>query len=70
VANAPGVIDPDYRGEIKVLLYNGGYRAEYVNHGERVAQLLVIPFNLIPLLEVEALSFTGRDTKGFGSSGV
>ena len=69
VTNSPGVIDPDYRGEIIVLLHNGGLSSHYVQHGDRIAQLLVLPFPEIELCEVDELSSTERGAQGFGSTG-
>lgn len=70
VTNAPGILDPDYRGEIEVLLYNGGHEAHYVKHGDRIAQLIFAPFTPASVREVEALSETERGAKGFGSTGA
>lgn len=70
VANAPGIIDPDYRGEIKVLLYNGGFRSHYVQHEDRIAQLVVVPVTPIVVQSVEVLSETNRGERGFGSTGL
>lgn len=70
VANAPGVVDPSYTGEIKVALYNGGLEAHYVKHGDRIAQALVIPFaSNLTLREVSDFPETERGARGFGSSG-
>lgn len=69
VANAPGIIDPDYRGEIMVLLYNGGHESHYLKHEDRIAQLVVVPVTPIEILEVNELSTTGRGAAGFGSTG-
>lgn len=69
VANSPGVVDPTYTGEIKVLLYNGGFETYYVKHGDRIAQALVVPYAALPLKEEEALPPTTRGSRGFGSSG-
>ena len=69
VANGPGVVDPDYTGEIRVLLYNGGLEPHYIKSGDRVAQALVIPFASLQLLEIARMPDTERGTKGFGSSG-
>lgn len=69
VANAPGIIDPDYRGEIKVLLYNGGYEAYYVQHEQRIAQLILLPAPRPLVVESWELSKTERGEKGFGSTG-
>lgn len=69
VANGPGIIDPDYRGELKVLLYNGGHQARYAQHGERIAQLMLVPFIVPDLVEVEQLSESARGVEGMGSTG-
>lgn len=69
VSNSPGVVDPDYTGEIKVLLFNGGLESFYVKHEDRIAQALVIPFAKLPLVERVGLSATERGDRGFGSSG-
>lgn len=70
VANAPGLIDPDYRGELKVLLYNGGHESVYIEHGQRVAQLLLMPLVPLSIVEVEELTPTERGASGFGSTGT
>lgn len=68
-ANKVGVIDSDYRGEIRVVLLNHGKTAQTVEHGERVAQMLITPV-LTPSYEVvESLSDTDRGQGGFGSTG-
>lgn len=69
VANAPGVVDPDYTGEIKVELYNGGQGAHYVKHSDRIAQALIVPYAECFLHEVQSFPPTVRGEKGFGSSG-
>ena len=67
--NAPGLIDPNYRGEIKVILHNTGDRRYTVETGDRIAQLLLVPY-LAPELEVvEELRPSERGADGFGSSG-
>jgi dUTP pyrophosphatase len=72
VTNSPGLIDPDYRGEIMVLLYNGSYVNFYVEHGMRVAQLVVLPAvaAVMQEVELEELSRTNRGIQGFGSTGT
>ena len=70
VLNAPGLIDPNYRGEIKVPLYNTGERRYTVEIGDRIAQLLLVPFWAPALQVVDALGETERGTNGFGSSGL
>jgi len=69
VANAPGVVDPDYTGEIRVALYNGGMEPHYVKHGDRIAQALVLPLCVCDILEVKSFPTTERGERGFGSSG-
>lgn len=69
VANAPGVVDPDYTGEIGVILINCGLRPFYIKHGERIAQLMVVPFVSCDLEEVDSFPTTGRGERGFGSTG-
>lgn len=70
VANSPGLIDPDYTGEIAILLFNGGFNAEYIKHGQRIAQILILPYHSFPFTEVEALPLSERGDRGFGSSGA
>lgn len=69
VANAPGLIDPDYRGELKVILYNGGLETQYIEHDQRIAQLVLGQTAWPRVIEVKELSKTERGTKGFGSTG-
>lgn len=68
-ANKVGVIDADYRGEIKVMLLNHGKAPQRITPGERVAQILVVPVFTPGFQEVEALSDTVRGVGGFGSTG-
>lgn len=70
VLNAPGTIDPDYRGELKVLLVNHGDAAFVVSRGDRIAQLVICPVGRAELVEVEALDETARGAGGYGSTGV
>ena len=70
VVNAPGTVDSDYRGEVKVLLMNMGFEPFVVNRGDRIAQLVVAPVQQIQWNEVDALSETDRGTGGFGSTGT
>ena len=67
--NAPGLVDPNYRGEIKVILHNTGDRRYTVEVGDRIAQLLLVPYWAPELEVVDELSATERGTSGFGSSG-
>jgi dUTP pyrophosphatase len=71
LANAVGVIDSDYRGEIKLqLIYNNGNGGHSIRQGERIAQLVVMPAQGFELTEADALSTTERGTGGFGSTGT
>jgi dUTP pyrophosphatase len=69
--NTPGVIDPQYRGELKVLLVNTDPESDYlVRRGDRIAQLVVQKVESVDWLEVDELDATARDAFGFGSTGV
>ena len=70
ILNAPGLIDENYRGEVKVALYNSSSEAFPVNEGDRIAQLLVMPVLRISFREVRKLDDTDRGSAGFGSSGI
>lgn len=67
--NAPGTIDCDYRGEIKVILINHGAEAFTIQRGDRIAQMVVAPVTRAELVEVEMLNDTARGGGGFGSTG-
>jgi dUTP pyrophosphatase len=67
--NSPGTIDPDYRGELKVLLQNTGAAPVPVERGERVAQLIFARFEVLEVQEVVETTETGRGEGGFGSTG-
>ena len=69
VLNAPGTIDADYRGEVKVLLVNLGDGAVEIAPGDRIAQLVVAPVARLTHVEVDALPDTERGAGGFGSTG-
>jgi dUTP pyrophosphatase len=69
VLNAPGTIDADYRGEIKVILVNLSPEAVTINDGERVAQAVVARCEQVEWDSVEELSSTERGEGGFGSTG-
>jgi dUTP pyrophosphatase len=69
VVNGPGLIDPNYRGEVNVVLINHGDGEFSAAAGDRIAQLLLVPFSSPPVEVVEELSETERGTGGFGSSG-
>lgn len=70
VTNSPGIIDPDYRGEIRVLLYNGSHMSMYVKHQDRIAQLIAVPAHHLESEAVEVLSETERGRLGLGSTGL
>lgn len=70
VANAPGTIDWDYRGEVKVLLVNLGQAPVEITRGMRIAQLVLAPVTRAAPQEVNALDDTARGSGGFGSTGV
>ena len=69
VPNAPGTIDSDYRGELKVMLRNEGAQDFAVKRGERIAQLVLAPVHRIGWSEVDVLPGTERGERGFGSTG-
>jgi dUTP pyrophosphatase len=69
VLNAPGTIDPDYRGEIKVILINLGQNDFVVQRGMRIAQLVLARFCRVRLVLADRLEETERGAKGFGSTG-
>lgn len=69
VPNAPGTIDSDYRGEVKVILINHGTEPFAIVRGDRVGQLVVAPVVQGSWLEVEELDATARGEGGFGSTG-
>ena len=68
-ANKVGVIDSDYRGEIRVVLLNHGKEPQSIVHGERVAQMLITPVLTPAYVEAEELDNTQRGNGGFGSTG-
>jgi dUTP pyrophosphatase len=69
VANAPGTIDSDYRGEVKVLLVNLGNDPVRLRRGDRIAQLVIAPVQRARFREVNEVGETERGTGGFGSTG-
>ena len=70
VLNAPGTIDSDYRGEVKVPLINLGQDPLALSRGDRIAQLVIAPVAQAELIERDTLDTTERGAGGFGSSGV
>lgn len=69
VANTPGTIDSDYRGELKVILMNLGAETFEIHRGDRIAQLVLAPVVQAGWVEVEELDETERGSGGFGSTG-
>ena len=70
VANAPGTIDADYRGEIKVLLINLGTKPVIIDHGMRIAQMIFSPVLRVTFQLRNSLDDTSRGDGGFGSTGL
>ena len=68
-ANKVGVIDSDYRGEVKVALFNQSGKEQTIAAGERVAQLVIAPYLAVEYQQAEELSDTARGAGGFGSTG-
>jgi len=69
VLNTPGTIDSDYRGEIKIILFNHGSAEFVINNKDRIAQMILMPVHKMHLEEVENLPETMRGKDGFGSTG-
>jgi dUTP pyrophosphatase len=69
VLNTPGTIDSDYRGEIKVILFNHGLKEFIVNNKDRIAQMILMPVLKVDFEEVDDLPETVRGSGGFGSTG-
>jgi dUTP pyrophosphatase len=69
VPNAPGTIDSDYRGELKVILLNAGEKPYVIQRGERIAQLVIAAVTTAEFVEVEQLDATQRGDGGFGHTG-
>ena len=69
-ANKVGVIDSDYRGELMIPLHNGGSADVFIEHGDRVAQLVFLPCPQAEFVPTQELSETLRSEGGFGSTGV
>tara|TARA_B100000029_G_scaffold165858_1_gene162090 strand:+ start:978 stop:1415 length:438 start_codon:yes stop_codon:yes gene_type:complete len=69
VLNTPGTIDSDYRGEIKIILFNHGNNDFVINNKDRIAQMILTPVNKMELEEVKNLPDTLRGKGGFGSTG-
>ena len=69
VLNTPGTIDSDYRGEIKIILFNHGNKEFVINNNDRIAQMILVPVKKIEFEVVENLPDTLRGKGGFGSTG-
>ncbi|MEC7154809.1 MAG: dUTP diphosphatase [Pseudomonadota bacterium] len=70
LVNAPGTVDSDYRGEIKIILINLGHEDFEISRGMRIAQMIIAPVLQVAIEPVESLDDTARGTGGFGSTGV
>ena len=70
VLNTPGTIDSDYRGEVKIILFNHGNKEFVVKKNDRIAQMVLLPILKVDFEEVDNLPDTVRGTGGFGSTGV
>jgi dUTP pyrophosphatase len=70
VLNSPGTIDADYRGELKVLLVNLSNETVIINHGDRVAQMVIAKYERAEFEQVDSLEDTVRGAGGFGSTGI
>ncbi len=68
--NTPGTIDADYRGEVKVLAINHSDEPFTINHGDRIAQMVIAPVLQAKIIETEKLPETTRGEGGFGSTGL
>ena len=69
VLNSPGTIDSDYRGELKIILFNHGKEDFIINNGDRIAQMVLVPIIKMEFEEVDSLPETIRGQGGFGSTG-
>jgi dUTP pyrophosphatase len=70
VLNSPGTIDADYRGEIQVILVNLGAENFEIRRGTRIAQMVIAPIEQVKIVESGSLGATGRESGGFGSTGI
>jgi dUTP pyrophosphatase len=70
VPNAPGTIDSDYRGELRVILLNAGEKDCVIRRGDRIAQLVIAPVTTAEFCECDQLEATDRGERGFGHSGL
>jgi dUTP pyrophosphatase len=70
VLNSPGTIDADYRGEIQILLINLSNQPVFINHGDRIAQMVFAKIEQVAIAEVNSISNSERGSGGFGSTGI
>jgi dUTP pyrophosphatase len=70
VLNSPGTVDADYRGDVGVILINMGQEPFTINHGERIAQMVIAQYTQVHFEETNELNDSKRGTGGFGSSGT
>ncbi len=71
IPNSPGLIDPDYRGEVRVIMLNTDQDESFsIDVGDRIAQLVIVATETVSLEERDDLNQTGRGSGGFGSTGV
>lgn len=68
--NGLGIIDNDYKGEIMIGLYNYGVKTQVINPGERIAQMVLLPYVKYDITETNTLEETDRGTNGIGSTGI
>lgn len=69
LVNAPGTVDSDYRGPLRVIVINHGHELFTINSGDRIAQMVIAPVAQADIVEVSELSDTARGAGGFGSTG-
>ena len=69
LSNSVGVIDSDYRGELRIVLHNHSDKEQSVDAGERIAQFVIVPYLPVNYVEADELDDTDRGQKGFGSTG-
>ncbi len=69
LTNSPGTVDAGYRGEVGVIMYNGGTEEFEIKRGDRIAQMVIARLPEVELVRVDALSNSGRGSGGFGSTG-
>ena len=69
VLNSPGTIDSDYRGELKIILFNQGNKDFIINNGDRITQMVLVPILKIEFEEIDSLPETIRGQGGFGTTG-